>query len=193
MCSLTKQEVRRIAREASLPSAAAPDSQELCFVSSEDTADFVKRNSENPLSRDIGKILDTDGNILGRHNGFYRYTVGQRKGLGISSDAPYYVKKTNPVKNEVIVCRENELYSDTVLCSDLAFMSVEDIPVGESVDASVKIRYRHAGQPARVIRRNSDSVLLRFDTPVRAPTPGQTAVFYDKDGCIIGCGNIADF
>ena len=184
-----KDEVRAIAEKAGLSAAQKPDSQEICFVTEGDYADYIERETETEIPPP-GNFVDEEGNILGMHKGIVHYTVGQRKGLGIALGRPAYVTKIDAEKNEVVVADEASLYHSSILCDDLNFMSVDGIASGEKLRAFVKIRYNHKGAAA-TLEKNGDGMLsVAFDEPVRAATPGQSAVFYDGEGYIIGGGKI---
>lgn len=187
-----KEEVRAIAAQAGLSAAQKPDSQEICFVTDGSYADYIERETETELPPP-GNFVDEDGHILGTHQGVAHYTVGQRKGLGLALGYPAYVKAIDAQKNEVVIGDEKSLYRSSILCGDLNFMRVDDIGRGEKMRAFVKIRYNHKGEWAMLEKRGGDTLTAFFDSPVRAPTPGQSAVFYDEDGYIIGGGKIKDF
>ncbi|SHK74011.1 tRNA (5-methylaminomethyl-2-thiouridylate)-methyltransferase [Selenomonas ruminantium] len=186
---LTKQEVRDIARKAGLNVADKEESQEICFVTEGSYTDYIEEYSDKDLTA-AGNFVDEAGKVLGRHKGIIHYTVGQRKGLGLALGYPAYVKEIRAAANEVVVSREEGLYTDEVLCENLCFMSLSDIAPGEVVSVQVKIRYHHAGAAARLQRVGEDRIQIRFAEPVRAPAPGQSAVFYDDEGRIIGGGKI---
>lgn len=185
---LTKDEVRRIAASAALPVANKPDSQEICFVTSGSYADFIEENAENYTPRK-GNFVDESGNIFGEHKGLIHYTVGQRKGLGIAVGKPIFVKRIDAEKNEVVLADDAALYSSEITCDTLNFQSIPGLAPGECVEANVRIRYHHAGEKA-VVEGCGESVKIKFGKPVRAATPGQSAVFYDAEGCVIGGGRI---
>ncbi len=187
--SLTKDEVRRIAGSVGLPVADKPDSQEICFVPDGDYADLVAAASDAPLPGD-GDFVDARGDRLGRHRGIIHYTVGQRRGLGVSSDRPLYVNRIDADKNEVVLSTDEELYRDVIECGGLNFMGVPGLDEGEIIRAKVKIRYRHPGEKALIEGLDGGRVRVRFDSPVRAPAPGQSAVFYDADDRVLGGGVI---
>ena len=185
----TKDDVRHIAKEAGIPVAEKPDSQEICFVADGHYADYVKEHSENRFPPE-GNFVDEEGNVLGKHKGIVNYTIGQRKGLGIAFGHPMYVKEIRPETDEVVLSEEDALFSKEVLCRDLNFLSIEGMQPGEELRAYAKIRYRHKAEAA-TLRMEQDGILrLSFDSPVRAATPGQAAVYYDEDGCVIGGGKI---
>lgn len=189
--ALSKDEVRLIAEKAGLPVAQKKDSQEICFVTDGDYADFVCSEAQQPIPPE-GDFVDTDGNVLGRHSGIIHYTIGQRKGLGIALGYPAYVKNIDPVNNRVVLARDEELYCSNIECSGLNFMSIEGISAGENIRALVRIRYHNAGEWATIESHGEDRVSISFDSPVRAPAPGQAAVFYDENDLVIGGGEITD-
>ena len=185
---LPKSEVRAIAGKAGLPVANKPDSQEICFVTSGSYADFIEENAEGFEPRP-GSFVDENGTVLGEHKGIIHYTVGQRKGLGVAFGKPMYVKRIDAPGNKVVLAPDSALYSGCVTADCLNFQSIPDLPEGETIAATVRIRYRHAGERA-VITRCGGCVNIEFEKPVRAPAPGQSAVFYDEHGCVIGGGRI---
>jgi len=188
---LSKSEVRQIAKDAGLPVASKPDSQEVCFVTDGSYADYIAETAGQGCPGD-GFFVDTDGRVLGKHKGIYRYTIGQRKGLGLALGYPAYVKEIHTDTNEVVVSEEKELYNRELQCRDINWMSIPWLEKGERIRCTVKIRYRHGGQPASVETADNGTVRVTFDEPVRAATPGQSAVFYDEEDRVIGGGIIAE-
>ena len=186
---LSKSEVRRMAEDAGLPVASKPDSQEICFVTDGHYADFIEKKADAGHLAE-GFFVDPSGNTLGRHKGIIHYTVGQRKGLGIALGYPVYVKEIRADRNEVVLSDEKVLYSNEILCRDVNFMSIPELKKGDIIPCTVKIRYHHGGQPAVIALTDNDRVKVSFDEPVRAATPGQSAVFYDEEDRIIGGGII---
>ena len=179
-----KKEVRNIATENGLLVAEKPDSEEVCFIINDDYASFVEKNiQEKPKS---GDIVLSSGEILGRHNGLIHYTVGQRKGLGISYKEPLYVIALNKEKNELIVGTEKELYGNKLYSNEINFL-VDFEKWDKEVFA--KIRYRASFAKAKV-NKKEDILEVIFDEPQRAITKGQSVVFYDKDGVVLGGGKI---
>ena len=173
----TKNEVRRIAEEACLPVAHKPDSQEICFIPDHDYAKYIK---ETTGMKDVpGNFVDTAGHVVGRHKGIIHYTVGQRKGLGVSFGHPVYVAAIHPDTNEVVLGRGDEVYSRVVYAHHLSFMGLANFPNGLRVIA--KIRYSHGGAPASVRMIDADTLECTFDEPVRAVTPGQALVLYSPE------------
>jgi tRNA-specific 2-thiouridylase len=187
--NLTKDEVREIARKAGLSVAEKPDSQEICFVSEGSYADYIEDNAWMKL-KGPGDFIDESGTVLGAHKGIIHYTVGQRKGLGISLGYPAYVRKIDAVGNKVILAREADLYQKTIVCRDINLMGIESLADREVLPCTVKIRYQHHGERAVIEKTGEDCLLVTFQKPVRAPAPGQSAVFYDANDCIIGGGVI---
>ena len=138
-----------------------------------------------------GDFLDTEGRVLGKHRGIINYTVGQRKGLGIALGYPAYVKEIDAERDAVILGDEASVTKDEITVRDLSFMSREDIRYGESIEAFVKIRYHHPAVPAVIERTGEDAVSVSFTGPVKAPAPGQAAVFYDSLMRVMGGGTIS--
>lgn len=182
-----KPRIRRIAQDAHLPVSAKPDSEEICFIPDNDYAGFLERElgSRTPPG---GNFVSTDGRILGRHKGITHYTIGQRRGLGLAMGHHVFVTEIRPDTNEVVIGEAADVYSSVLSCTGLNFMSVSgsDFPVGDSRRLFCKIRYRHPGEWCTVYRTAEDRLEVRFETPVRAVTPGQAAVMYDGDH--IACG-----
>jgi tRNA-specific 2-thiouridylase len=184
---LTKDEVRGRARSLGLTTAEKPESQEICFVPDGDYAAVVESLRPDALPGE-GDIVDADGQVLGRHAGIHRFTVGQRRGLGISAPAPLYVTRLDPTTNRVRVGTVDELESPAALLEGVSWISGR--APSASVQASVRVRYRDEGQAARIEPGESGTAVVRFDQPVRAVTPGQAAVFY-QGATVLGGGWIA--
>ncbi len=182
---LTKARVRQLAEEAGFINAHRQESQDICFVPDGDYAGFIERyTGEAP---EPGDFVGTAGQVYGRHRGIIRYTVGQRKGLGLSFPQPMYVCGIDPKKNRVILGEDRELFSDRLIARDLNLIAVESIK--EPMRVTAKIRYRHKEQPAAAVQTGPDELTLRFDRPQRAITRGQAVVMYDGD-TVIGGGTI---
>ncbi len=188
---LTKDEVRSIAVRAGIPVAHKKDSQEICFIPDDDHAGFIIRNAHSDVPCE-GDFVDESGKVLGRHKGIINYTVGQRKGLNLALGYPAYVKNINVKNNEVVIAKEEALYSSCIYCRDINYMSIPEPPQGGSFRARVKIRYHHNGETATLTKTGRDEVMIEFDKPVRAAAPGQSAVFYDEDDCVAGGGIIVN-
>lgn len=174
---LTKPHVRKIAENCGFSNAHKHDSQDLCFVPDGRYADFIERHTKKIYPE--GDFLDTCGNLLGRHKGIIRYTVGQRKGLGLALKEPGYVCEIDPEKNAVIVGTRQQLYTSEVTVKDINLISMEKIE--KPMKMKVKIRYRQPEQWAYVEQTESDTLKIRFEEPQRAVTKGQAAVLYDGD------------
>ena len=178
--AMKKSEVRQIASGAGLPVYEKRESQDICFVTDHSYATFLSRKG---LQETEGHFVDREGNILGAHKGILRYTVGQRKGLGIAAKEPLYVVAIDAEKNEVILGTEDETLSSgaTVACPTF----VAGSPPAAEFPATVKVRYRHPGVPA-VVRAEGEKLSVRFDAPQRSVTPGQALVLYDGDEVLGG-------
>jgi len=165
--------------------ASKPDSQEICFVEDNNYGKFLKENST--LKTKPGDIIDTKGKLLGRHNGIYNYTIGQRKGLGISSNKPLFVIDIDPINNQIVVGDDSEGFGKTLIAEDINLIAIEKLT--EERRVSAKIRYAAQESPALIKPLKDDKILVEFDTPQRAITPGQAVVFYDGD-IVLGGGTI---
>ncbi len=188
---LTKPEVRDLARKHGLALAEKPDSQEICFVPGGDYKKFLDAylaEQGETLPDTAGELVTTSGKSLGEHNGIHNFTVGQRKGLGVATGSPLYVIQINGEKRQVVVGDQEELYSSTLRAHRINLISVEDLC--QPMRVTVKIRHRHEPAPATIEKSGSDEILVTFDQPQRAITPGQAAVFFDQD-TVVGGGWIA--
>lgn len=188
---LSKDEVRKIAAAAKLPVADKGDSQEICFVPDDDHARFIEENYEGEIPPE-GNFVNEDGVVLGHHKGIFRYTIGQRKGLGLSLGVPMYVKYIDTDKNEVVLCEDEELFGTTVICSCVNMMSIDGIKENEQIRCTARIRYHHKNEDATASMTKDGMLRLDFDRPVRAAAPGQSAVMYDSNGYVIGGGVITE-
>ena len=182
--SMTKPEVRRIAEEQCFLNAHKHDSQDICFVQNGNYADFIEHYTGKIYPP--GDFVGTDGRVLGRHRGIIHYTVGQRRGLGLSFPEPMYVSKVDPISNTVVLAPERELYSKEVTAKDINLISVPEITKPTRLKA--KIRYRQSEQWASVTQ-SGDRLHAVFDEPQRAVTKGQALVLYDGD-IVVGGGTI---
>ncbi len=180
-----KDKIREIAKEAGLPVAHKPDSQEICFVTDNDYASFIERETGETIP--TGNFVDIHGNIIGTHKGITHYTIGQRKGLGLSMGHPVFVTEIRPETNEVVIGENEDIFSTTLRANHVNFMSVPGIE-GE-VRAMAKIRYNHRGDACTIRMIDEDTVEVVFDQPQRAATPGQAVVFYDGE-YVMGGGTI---
>ncbi len=184
LASHSKDEVRQTAEGFKLLNANKKDSQDICFVPDGDYASFIEKTAD--FVSKTGNYLDINGKVLGNHKGVIRYTIGQRKGLGIALGKPAFVIDKNPVTNEVIIGDEEHLFYKKVYIENINFIPFDKLE-GE-MKVYCKLRYRHTEQPA-VIKPYKNGVLVEFETAQRAPSPGQAAVFYDGD-IVVGGGVI---
>lgn len=182
----TKDEVRNMAAEMKLSVANKPDSQEICFIPDHDYAKFVEENTAFRIPE--GNFIDRNGNILGRHKGITHYTIGQRKGLNLSLGHPIFVIGIRPETNEIIIGDNDDVFSSTLTCNRLNWMSVEGL-FGREMRVTAKIRYSHKGADCVIREKEPGLVECVFDQPQRAITPGQAVVFYDGD-YVVGGGTI---
>lgn len=183
--TLTKPEVREIARAQSFENADRSESQDICFVPDGDYAAFIERYTGKTFP--CGDFTDMQGNVLGTHKGIIRYTVGQRRGLGLALPASMYVVEKDVQHNRVRLGFQEDLLSDTVEVGDINLIACESLDRPERL--SVKIRYNQSEQPATVEQTDENRLCIRFDVPQRAVTAGQAAVLYDGD-TVVGGGTI---
>jgi tRNA-specific 2-thiouridylase len=189
--NLTKPEVRELARRHGLALAEKPDSQEICFVPGGDYKNFLDAylaEQGEAMPDTAGELVTSDGQVIGEHPGIHNFTVGQRKGLGVATGAPLYVLQIKGDTREVVVGNQDELYSRTLRARRVNLIAVEDLH--EPMRVAVKIRHRHEPAPATLERSGEDELLVTFDQPQRAITPGQAAVFYEGD-LVVGGGWIS--
>ena len=185
---MTKEEVREVARLHGLYVAEKRESQEICFVPDGDYAGFIDRyleaegrEGERPGR---GEIVDTGGRVVGEHEGVHRFTVGQRRGLGVSRPLPLYVVRVEPESNRVVVGRDEELLSSEFTAAGVNWVAFDE--PDEPFAADVRVRYRHTEAPATVTPLGRGRARVRFDDPQRAVTPGQAAVFYRGEEVVGG-------
>lgn len=184
----TKEKVKEIAASIGFGSIAENESQEVCFISG-DYRNFIKRFAEEPLPKP-GNIVTVQGRIVGKHRGIHTLTIGQRKGLDIASDRPYYVLEIRKDTNEIVVGRNEDQFFGRLIAKDISWVSPSYL-TSNDIKARVHIRYRHRGVEATIENNASDgkgkSVMVTFETPQKAVAPGQAAVFYHGD-IVIGAG-----
>jgi tRNA-specific 2-thiouridylase len=185
---MTKPEVRELARKHSLVIAEKPDSQEICFVPGGDYKKFLEaylsEQGDSPTEI-AGEMVTTDGKVIGEHAGVHNFTVGQRKGLGVATGSPLYVIQIKNDTRQVVVGKDEELYSRSVVTRRVNLISTAEL--AEPMSVAVKIRHKHQPAPATIEAAGADAVRVTFDDPQRAITPGQAAVFYDGD-IVVGGG-----
>jgi tRNA-specific 2-thiouridylase len=180
----SKEQIREIARTNNLKVANKPDSEDICFVPDGNYKKFLETNSE--IRPKKGKIINSAGKILGEHTGLYNYTIGQRKGLGISNPVPLFVLGFNKEKNQVIVGEEKELYKKEITVTNINLLLFDEIK--KELEVEVKTRYSSKSAKAKIIQEN-ENIKVIFEEPQRAITPGQSAVFYIDD-IVVGGGKI---
>ena len=179
-----KEQIRKIALEKKLKVANKPDSEDICFIPDGNYKKFLEINSD--IKPKKGNIVNINGEILGKHNGLYNYTIGQRKGLGISNKVPLFVVGFNYEKNEVIVGEQKDLYKKEIEVEDINLLLVDKIE--DWIDVDVKTRYSMLQTKAKIVQ-DENRIKIKFEEPNRAPTPGQSAVFYLGD-IVLGGGKI---
>jgi len=184
---MTKTEVRGIARCLGLETAEKPESQEICFVPDGNYSRFVENYARYELGEPSiagGDITTADGSVVGEHAGLHRYTIGQRRGIGVSSSEALYVVKIDVPRNQLVVGKRNDLYGKSFVATGANWIAIAK-PDGP-VRASVRIRYRAQEAPATITPIDAGRIQVDFDEPQAAITPGQAAVFYDDDTVIGG-------
>lgn len=181
----SKENTRKIAEENKLGVAQKKDSQEICFIPNNDYQGFLRRYGNHGNKK--GNIVLRSGEVLGQHQGFINYTIGQRKGLGISYKEPLYVLALNKEKNEVIVGTEKELYGKELYAKEINWLVFDKLE--KPIKCKAKIRYR-AKEAEAMIYPEEDKIKVVFDSEQRAITLGQSVVFYDFDGIVLGGGKI---
>ncbi len=180
-----KEQIRKIAKKYNLPVAKKPDSEDICFIPDGDYKKFLEANSV--LKSKNGNIVNIEGKILGKHEGLYKYTIGQRKGLGIANPVPLFVKGFNPQKNELIVGEENEIFSKEAIANEINLILVDEIT--SPIKVKAKIRYAAKEADCTIYPMKNGRIKIIFDEPQRAITPGQSIVFYIDD-VVLGGGKI---
>ena len=180
-----KEDIRKIANENDLKVANKPDSEDICFIPDGNYKKFLENNSD--IKPKKGNIVDINGKRLGTHNGLYNYTIGQRKGLGISHSKPLFVIGFNSEKNEVIVGEQDKLFKKEIYVTDINLLLIDEIT--EEIEVNVKTRYSSREAKAKIFMESKDIIKVVFDEPQRAITPGQSAVFYIDD-IVLGGGKI---
>jgi tRNA-uridine 2-sulfurtransferase len=179
---MSKPEVREVARQRGLAVSEKAESQEICFVPDGNYSGFIDRyltaeNAEQKIPGE-GELVDSQGNVLGHHSGIHRYTIGQRRGIGISHEQPLYVISIDQPKNRVVVGPQEDLLRKEFTAAGVNWIAPEEVRAAESVRAEVRVRYRHQESPATITLLPSNHARIVFDEPQRAITPGQATVFY---------------
>ena len=180
-----KSEIRKIAEENGFVNAGKKDSQDICFVPNGDYAEFIENYTEK--SYEPGDFIGINGEVIGKHNGIIRYTIGQRKGLGISSEQPLYVCSKNTTENTVTLGSSESLFTSELIADDINLISVAMLD--KPIQAKAKTRYNMKEQPCTVSQMDENTLKIVFDEPQRAITKGQAVVIYDED-IVVGGGTI---
>lgn len=182
----TKEEIRAIAEKLELPIANKPDSQDICFIPDGDYGAFLEREAGDRLPG-AGKYVNKEGQVLGEHKGVTHYTIGQRKGLGVAAGHRIFVTALRPEQNEVVLGESEDLFSTVLYCDKVNWMAIPGIDA--PYECVAKIRYAHKGTPCTLEPAGDGVVKVTFKELVRAITPGQAVVFYEKD-YVLGGGSI---
>ena len=183
--NLTKPHIREIAEQRGLINARKPDSQDICFVKDGDYAGFIKR--EWNINATAGNFIDCKGSVLGKHDGIIHYTIGQRKGLGLSFDSPRYVVNKDKESNTVTLGKSEELFSKSLIARDMNWIAIEHLI--EPMKVTAKTRYSQTESTATIYPKENGRTFVEFDEPQRAITKGQAVVFYTGD-VVVGGGTI---
>ncbi|MDR1253655.1 MAG: tRNA 2-thiouridine(34) synthase MnmA [Oscillospiraceae bacterium] len=187
LSNIEKSEVRELAHKYDLPVAKKPDSQEICFVQDKNYAKFIEQYTGKSSPR--GCFMDEKGVILGHHSGITKYTIGQRKGLGIAFGEPRYVTKIDASKNTIVLGKDKDQYSDSLIAKSINFIPFSNLH--KKINISAKIRYQAKPAEATLIPINANNVRVEFKVSQKAVTPGQSVVFYDGN-LVIGGGVIEE-
>jgi len=183
--SLTKAQVRKIAEDKKLVNAEKKESQDICFIPDGDYGAFIEEYTGKTYP--CGDIIDLEGKVIGRHKGLIRYTIGQRRGLGVAANTPVYVAAKSIKDNTVTLGADDALYSKSLSANDINLIACEDIK--KPIRVMVKTRYLQDAQSAVAEQVSKDKLFIEFDSPQRAITPGQAVVMYDGD-IVVGGGTI---
>jgi len=189
--SLKKDEVRDLARNLNLKLAEKPDSTGVCFVPSDNYRDYLI--SQNAFTEKEGDIVNTEGEVLGRHNGVYSFTIGQRRGLGIATGKPMYVVGIEPKENRIVVGEEDKIYSKKLIAENISWVKPKDLFDSQAInfedgfEVKAKVRNRHREDDAFVTMKSETEAEIEFREPQRSITPGQAVVLY-KDRQVLGGG-----
>jgi tRNA-specific 2-thiouridylase len=181
---LTKNEVREIAKKLKLPAADKNESQDICFIPSGNYLDFLRSRDIGAGDENgaVGQIVDINGNILGTHTGIHNFTIGQRKGLGALGKR-MYVKRIDVSNNTIVAAEEHQLESDEITICDTVISKAR---ININKQYAVQIRYRGIPSEAMITRVDGSTITIKFNTPIKAAAPGQSAVIYDDDTVVAG-------
>lgn len=185
LSTMEKEEIRKIAKKYNMPCASNPDSQDICFIPDGDYAKFIERYTNQ--KSESGDFVDLQGNVLGKHRGIIHYTIGQRKGLGVSFGEPRYVISKDAQSGNVVLGNEDALFSRELKVYDSNWIIEKPT---KPFRAFAKTRYSQKEQPALITPLDNNEIHILFDEPQRAITPGQSAVIYDENDYLLGGGVI---
>ena len=181
-----KTEIRKIAAKLDLPVAKKADSQDICFIDDGDYAKYLENKWNDEAKDDAsitippeGDFVSAEGKVLGRHKGIHHYTIGQRKGLGISGEHPYFVCRIDTQNDTVTLGSDKDVWSDRLIADNVCYVGEENFD--EDREYSARIRYSHKGAPCHIKTLDEGRIEVSFNEPVRAVTPGQAVVIYDKN------------
>ena len=180
----TKEHIREMARESGIVTYDKQESQDICFVPNGKYAEFLEGNGLSPVA---GSFVGEDGKVLGAHMGTHNFTVGQRKGLGVSAEHPLFVKRIDAVSATVTLCKYDELYSNRLTCNEINLTAVSALTT--PIRATAAVRYRGKEEQCTVFQTQEDTLVIEFENPIRAITPGQACVIYDGE-IVVGGGII---
>lgn len=184
-----KSYVRELAKKYDLPVAQKSESQDICFINNISHADFISNYTHTTPK--IGVFVDKGGKTLGKHKGIINYTVGQRKGLGIALGEPSYILKIDSENNQIVLGNKEFGLKKEIIAKNVNFVLFDNLK--SKIKANVKIRYRATEVPAEILPLGEDAVKIIFDEGVYFPAPGQSVVFYDDDGLVVGGGVIDNY
>ncbi len=180
----TKTETMGLSRKLGLKPVTPKESQDICFISNRSYGEFLEQ--QPGFESQKGPVEDTDGNVIGEHQGLHHYTIGQRRGINIPASEPYYVIRIDAEQNRLVVGFKQDTFSDTSRVEDIQWIHE---PPPHTIRVMTRIRYRHKAAPSQLTLLGEHTAHIRFETPQSAITPGQAAVFYDGDE-VLGGGSI---
>ncbi len=186
----SKDEIKKIASKHNLIQPSESESQDICFLPNIDYRQFLENNYKSETDKiGEGKFVDEEGNVLGIHNGYHNFTIGQRRGLNIAVGHRIFVKEIIPQENKIVLATKDKLQSNQCILKDINFVSIPNCEKERLV--TIKIRYRHKGINAKIIQKSNSEIIVTFLNPAEAVTPGQSGVFYDGE-ILLGGGIISN-
>jgi tRNA-specific 2-thiouridylase len=179
----SKEEVRKLVQKIIPETSQKKDSQDICFISNMSYKKYIKKRCG--IINDVGNFVDLDGNFLGKHKGLYNYTIGQKRGLGINNNNSLFVVKINNRTNEIVLGGDKDLYKDEIVLDNVTYIDESNRKIS-NIDCQVKLCQWGYYLKCKVMNRDDNTAIVRFEKPERAPAPGQSAVFYIGDEVIGG-------